>query len=68
MAITFLCGDRTGSFGLAGLWAVEDDEKENGGKRPITFKMIQGANHFVCPLCIATVNVAQVSWPIVALG
>jgi hypothetical protein len=49
MDITILSGDRTGGFGLAALWAVQDDEKVNGGEKHIAFKIINDANHFVCP-------------------
>lgn len=43
----FLCGERSGSYGITGLWAAQDDNNENGGEMPITFKIMQGANHFV---------------------
>jgi len=47
MKKSFLCGDKTGAFGVAGLWAVQDDQKENGTDPSVKFKLIPGANHFL---------------------
>ncbi|KAJ8076358.1 hypothetical protein PM082_000779 [Marasmius tenuissimus] len=42
-----LCGERTGALGIAGLWAIQDDEKTFGGWTDITYKLVPGINHFV---------------------
>ncbi|KAK0471021.1 hypothetical protein IW261DRAFT_1514100 [Armillaria novae-zelandiae] len=42
-----LCGDKTGAFAVAGLWAVQDDQKENGTDANVSFKLIHGANRFL---------------------
>ncbi|KAK0499101.1 Alpha/Beta hydrolase protein [Armillaria luteobubalina] len=47
MKKSFLCGDKTAAFGVAGLWAVQDDQKENGTDPNVKFKLIPGANHFL---------------------
>ncbi|PBK63889.1 hypothetical protein ARMSODRAFT_893703 [Armillaria solidipes] len=47
MKRSFLCGDKTGAFGVAGLWAVQDDQKENGTDSSVKYKLIPGANHFL---------------------
>ncbi|KAF8074541.1 hypothetical protein FPV67DRAFT_1559307 [Lyophyllum atratum] len=46
MKLTFLCGDKTGAFGIAGMWAVQDDEKEADGKKAVNYKVVPGINHF----------------------
>ncbi|KAG5651396.1 hypothetical protein H0H81_008778 [Sphagnurus paluster] len=46
MKLTYITGDKTGAFGIAGLWALQDDEKEAGGKRPVDYRIIPGINHF----------------------
>ncbi|THH21276.1 hypothetical protein EW146_g257 [Bondarzewia mesenterica] len=46
MKISFLAGDQSPAWGLAGLWAVQDEAKELGNGR-IHFKLIPGVNHFV---------------------
>jgi len=44
---TFVCADRTPSFGLAGLWAAQDDLKEVNPGNNVKFQVVKGANHFV---------------------
>lgn len=46
MRISLLAGDRSPSWALAGMWAVQDDEKDLGSGR-IKFQLIHGVNHFV---------------------
>jgi hypothetical protein len=46
---TFICADRSPSFGLAGLWAAQDDLKEGNLGNDVKFKVVKGANHFVRP-------------------
>jgi len=46
MKRSVLCGTNTAAFGLAGLWAVENDQAVNGPTTEVTYKMINGANHF----------------------
>ncbi|KAG5651399.1 hypothetical protein H0H81_008781 [Sphagnurus paluster] len=46
MKLTYITGDKTCAFGLAGLWALQDDEKEAGGKKPVDYRVIPGVNHF----------------------
>lgn len=47
MNLTFLAGDKSGAFGIAGLWALQDDAEKAKGERAVNFKIIPGANHFV---------------------
>ncbi len=55
MKRAFVCGDRTCAFGIAGLWAVQDDEKElrtaDADAKAVKYRIIPGANHFlrICP-------------------
>ncbi|KAF9264169.1 hypothetical protein L218DRAFT_958595 [Marasmius fiardii PR-910] len=42
-----ICGEKTGALGIAGLWAIQDDEKAFGGWTNITYKLVPGINHFV---------------------
>ncbi|ESK92030.1 hypothetical protein Moror_10314 [Moniliophthora roreri MCA 2997] len=44
---SILCGDKTGAFGIAGLWAVQDDETVFGGWTRIEYKLAEGINHFI---------------------
>ncbi|KAF5388382.1 hypothetical protein D9615_000797 [Tricholomella constricta] len=46
MKVTLLTSDTTPAFGPAGMWAMQDDEKENGGTRPVNYKIVSGINHF----------------------
>ncbi|KAF9022454.1 hypothetical protein BDZ89DRAFT_956554 [Hymenopellis radicata] len=46
MKRSFLVGSKTAAFGFAGMWAVQNDAKVNGGSVPITYKVIEGTNHF----------------------
>ncbi|KAK7053255.1 hypothetical protein VNI00_003881 [Paramarasmius palmivorus] len=50
----FLCGDKTGAFGIAGLWAVQDDERLFGGWTKIEYKLAEGINHFVSSTSLYT--------------
>lgn len=43
----FICADRSPSFALAALWAVQDDLKEIGMGNDINYKIATGANHYV---------------------
>ncbi|KAK0472647.1 Alpha/Beta hydrolase protein [Armillaria novae-zelandiae] len=49
MKRSFVSGDKTCAFGIAGLWAVQDDEKElrTADARAVDYRIIPGANHFV---------------------
>lgn len=49
MRRSFVCGDKTCAFGIAGLWAVQDDSKKlrGAGAKEFHHKIIKGANHFV---------------------
>ncbi|KAK0229916.1 hypothetical protein EDD85DRAFT_972584, partial [Armillaria nabsnona] len=40
----FMCGDKTGAFGVSGLWAVQDDQLDNG---TVDYKLVPGGNHFM---------------------
>ncbi len=44
---SFLCGDKTGAFGVSGLWAVQDDQLDNGMGTTVDYKLVPGGNHFV---------------------
>ncbi|KAK0224192.1 hypothetical protein IW262DRAFT_879465 [Armillaria fumosa] len=44
---SFLCGDKTGAFGVSGLWAVQDDQVENGTGTTVDYKLVPGGNHFM---------------------
>lgn len=44
---SFLCGDKTGAFGVSGLWAVQDDQVENGTGMTVDYKLVPGGNHFM---------------------
>ncbi|KDR73326.1 hypothetical protein GALMADRAFT_142438 [Galerina marginata CBS 339.88] len=46
MKITYLVGDKSGSYAIASLWVLEDDS-EKAGKNSINFKVAPGCNHFV---------------------
>jgi hypothetical protein len=46
---TFVCADRSPSFALSGLWAAQDDLKEEKLGNDVKYKIVQGANHFVRP-------------------
>ncbi|KAJ6579593.1 hypothetical protein DFH09DRAFT_913087 [Mycena vulgaris] len=46
MKRSVLCGTKTGALGLAGLWAVEDDQATNGPAAHVTYKLLEGGNHF----------------------
>ncbi|KAK0183634.1 hypothetical protein F5146DRAFT_179242 [Armillaria mellea] len=48
MKRAFVCGDRTCAFGIAALWAVQDDEKElrTADAKGVKYRIIPGANHF----------------------
>ncbi|KAJ4478447.1 Alpha/Beta hydrolase protein [Lentinula aciculospora] len=46
MRITFVAGTMGPAFSPAGLWAVENDEKEAKTGR-VNYKVVPGANHFV---------------------
>ncbi|KAJ7130777.1 hypothetical protein C8R43DRAFT_1089921 [Mycena crocata] len=46
MKKSFLCGDRTAAFGVCGLWAVQDDQAIHGPSTKVTFKFMNGTNHF----------------------
>jgi len=45
LKVAAIAGTRTASFGIAGFWAVEKEAKSSD--LPITFKMVDGINHFV---------------------
>ncbi|PBK96045.1 hypothetical protein ARMGADRAFT_925187 [Armillaria gallica] len=49
MERSFVCGDKTCAFGIAGLWAVQDDEKalRTANAKAVKYRVIPGANHFV---------------------
>ncbi|KAK0222340.1 Alpha/Beta hydrolase protein [Armillaria fumosa] len=49
MKRAFVCGDRTCAFGIAGLWAVQGDEKElrTADAMAVKYRILPGANHFV---------------------
>ncbi|SJL17092.1 uncharacterized protein ARMOST_20634 [Armillaria ostoyae] len=49
MKRAFVCGDKTCAFGIADLWAVQDDEKvlRTADARAVKYRIIPGANHFV---------------------
>ncbi|KAK7055272.1 hypothetical protein R3P38DRAFT_1349671 [Favolaschia claudopus] len=40
-----LCGNKTAAFGINGFWAIQDDQKVNGPKTSVTYKMMSGTNH-----------------------
>ncbi|KAK0224202.1 hypothetical protein IW262DRAFT_1295844 [Armillaria fumosa] len=42
---SFLCGDKTGAFAVSGLWAIEDDQVENGTGTTVDYKLVPGGNH-----------------------
>ncbi|KAL0581927.1 hypothetical protein V5O48_000157 [Marasmius crinis-equi] len=42
-----LCGEKTGALGIAGFWAIQDDEKTFGGWTDVNYKLVPGINHFV---------------------
>ncbi|PBK63897.1 hypothetical protein ARMSODRAFT_893753 [Armillaria solidipes] len=44
---SFLCGDETGAFGVSGLWAIQDDQIENGTGTTVDYKLVPGGNHFM---------------------
>ncbi|KAI0058354.1 hypothetical protein BV25DRAFT_1810813 [Artomyces pyxidatus] len=46
MKVSALCGDATCSFPLAAFWALQDDDKAEGGGF-VNFRMILGVNHFM---------------------
>jgi len=46
LKISLVAGDLSPSWALAGLWAVQDDEKEFGSGK-INFKFVHGVNHFM---------------------
>ncbi|KAF5388381.1 hypothetical protein D9615_000796 [Tricholomella constricta] len=43
---TVLTSNTTAAFGPSGMWAMQDDEKQFGGKRPVIYKLIPNINHF----------------------
>ncbi|KAK0244788.1 Alpha/Beta hydrolase protein [Armillaria nabsnona] len=49
MKRAFVYGDRTCALCIAGLWAVQDDEKElrTADAKAVKYRVIPGANHFV---------------------
>ena len=47
MKITELCGTATPPFGIPAFWAMQDDDKANGGGF-INFRLVPNINHFVC--------------------
>ncbi|PBK62115.1 hypothetical protein ARMSODRAFT_895896 [Armillaria solidipes] len=49
MKRAFVCGDKTSAFCIAGLWTVQDDEKElrTADAKAVRYRIIPGANHFV---------------------
>lgn len=48
LKISLVAGDRSPSWGPAGMWAVQDDEKASElGSGRINFKLVPGVNHFV---------------------
>lgn len=49
MKITMFTGDATSSFSIAAYWQMQEDDKAHGGGL-IHFRLISGANHFVCIL------------------
>ena len=49
-----IAGTRGPSFGIAGFWAVEKEAKAHA-ELPVTFKLIDGANHFVSNLLLVYV-------------
>jgi hypothetical protein len=58
MKTSILCGNETCGFAIAAIWAAEDDEKANPGYKPVTYKVVEGANHFVrlllYPVCLVS--------------
>ncbi|KAK0460260.1 uncharacterized protein EV420DRAFT_1641603 [Desarmillaria tabescens] len=71
MKRSFVCGDKTGAFAIAALWAVQDDEKElrSANAKPVKYKIISGANHFV-HICLLNLHpMVQTETPLLgALG
>ncbi|KAK0244791.1 hypothetical protein EDD85DRAFT_212632 [Armillaria nabsnona] len=53
MKRALVCGDRMCTFGIVGVWAVQDGEKvlRTADARAVKYRIIPGANHFVriCP-------------------
>ncbi|KAF8901870.1 Alpha/Beta hydrolase protein [Gymnopilus junonius] len=47
LKMTFVCGDRSPSFGLSGLWTVQDNVTKGGLRGRIHYKIVKGANHFL---------------------
>lgn len=47
MKVWLLTGDRAPAWGPAGMWALQDEEKELKKEGSIVFKVIPGGNHFV---------------------
>ncbi|KAK0484416.1 hypothetical protein IW261DRAFT_1456391, partial [Armillaria novae-zelandiae] len=47
MKKSFLCGEKTSAFAVAGWWAAQDDQKDNGTDTGVKFKLIHGANRFL---------------------
>ncbi|KAK7055271.1 Alpha/Beta hydrolase protein [Favolaschia claudopus] len=45
MKKSVLCGSKTAGFGPNGFWAMQDDQKVNGPKVSVTYKMMTGTNH-----------------------
>ncbi|KAG6873149.1 hypothetical protein C0995_002302 [Termitomyces sp. Mi166 len=41
-----LAGEKSGAFAVAGMWAVEDDQKEAGGSTHLAVNLVPGINHF----------------------
>ncbi len=67
MKRSFLVGDKTAAFGFAGIWALQDDEKINGGTIPVVYKVIKGTNHFVSTLLFRFVTLSpqqQAHWDV----
>lgn len=45
LVISLLCADASPAFGIAGVWAIEDEAKKQGVS--IKSLMVEGGNHFV---------------------